>query len=523
MRVVFLVPRRKDNGHRDRLWEWCRRRWETYFPDVPIYEGHHDDGPFNRAAAVNRASSLADADGGWDYGIVIDSDVFLWEPAVREAIAVAAAEGAVVWPHTRWRELREDWTTRTLNDRRDFGAEMTDRDMDVYVAVTNPISWSCCMVIPRAIWDDIGGMDERFRGWGWEDMAWQSLICGLYPWRRLGADVYNLWHERSPERIVKGQPRSTASEAYITNARLGRRYMMALRRDHSMHDRPDAADETERQRDISNIRIDDAKWSAEAKRHALPDWDGWWPTLEELRDGAKEHRLGPAPSVTVVVRSGGEPDRWDERSEYLRQSLASLAEQVSGPIVQRVIYSDWGAGRRAELEAIAEPFGFYVVGPDQHLGYPGMMQQLWRYIGRGKARGSHIFSVEDDFLYDRPVDLDPIIETLAENPQVRQVALLRGPAFPREFEAGGVIPTMKSQPALRNHRPFPFLEHRDHFTANPSLWRKSLVDTPWPSGENTERRFGNEILRDPDATFAYWGEGDPWIHHIGERRAADVY
>lgn len=525
MRAVFLVPRRKDNGHRDRLWAWCRARWERYFPEIAIYEGHHDDGLFNRAAGVNRAAAIADKDGPWDLGIVLDSDVFLTEPAVRDAIALAVETGSVVWPHTRWRELRQDWTERTLVDRRDFGAAWVDRDLDVYVGTTNPISWSCCIVIPRAIWDDMGGFDERFRGWGWEDMAAQSVICGLYPWKRLGADVYNLWHERSPERIVKGQPRSTASEAYVLNARLGRRYMLALRRDHAMHDRPEPADEVERQRDIRNLQLDDAKWSAEAKRHGLPDWDDWWPTLEELRDGAKAHRAGApltSPTVTVVVRTGGEPDRWEERSAYLRQSLASLNEQVSGPIVQRVVYSDWDPEYRAQVQAIAAEHGFYVSGPDRHVGYVAAMQQLWGYISR-KALGSHILSVEDDFLYDRPVDLVPMIETLADNPHLRQIALLRAPAYPREFEAGGVIESLKSPVELRNHRPHPFLEHRDHFTANPSLWRKSLVSTPWPSGTNTERRFGDAVLRDQTAAFAYWGAGEPWISHIGETKAAHAY
>lgn len=522
MRTVFLVPRRKDHGHRDRLWGYCRARWEQYFPDVQIYEGHHDDGPFNRAAAVNRAAALADLDGPWDQAIVIDSDVFLWEPAVREAMALAAADGCVVWPHTRWRELREDWTTRTLNDGRDFGPEMPDRDMDIYVGTTNPISWSCCMVIPRAIWDDVGGMDERFRGWGWEDMAWQSLICGLYPWKRLDADVYNLWHERSPERIVKGQPRSTASEAYITNARLGRRYMLALRRDHAMHDRPQSADEAERQRDIANLQQDDAKWSTEAKRQGLPDWDGWWPTLEELRDGAKAGRVGPGPRVTLVVRSGGEDETWPERSAYLVDSLTSLQASVTGPIVQKRIYADWSPQFMPELRAIGDRFGYRVIGPDHHVGYAAAMQLLWKWVEQ-HAIGDYVFSVEDDFLYDRPVDLAPMIGTLDAHPEVRSLALLRGPVFPRELEAGGVLATMKSPAELRNHRPFPYLEHRDHFTCNPSLWRKSLVRTPWPGGENTERRFGDAVLEDPAARFAYWGSGEPWLTHIGATRAAATY
>lgn len=522
MRTVFLVPRRNDNGHRDRLWAWCRQRWERYFPDIPIYEGHHDEGPFNRAAAVNTAADLGDADGRWDVGIVIDSDVFLKVSQVRAAIDKAVETGKVTWAHRRWREFHEAWTERTLKDSTDFGPELDSTDLDILVERTNPISWSCCIAIPRGVWDDIGGFDERFRGWGFEDMAFQSLIVGLYGYERIEGDVLNLWHPRSPERIVKGLPRTTASKAYIVNARLGRRYMLAARRDHYVHDRPDVADEAERQRDMANLIADDAKWAQAARAEGLPDWDDWWPTLEELRDGAKAARRGPEPTVTVVIRSGGESARWDERAEYLRRAVASLSENVSGPIVQRVVYSDWGAERKADIEEIVRPHGFYVVGPDRHMGYAGAMQSLWRYIDK-HALGTHIFSAEDDFTYDRPVDLAPMIDTLKANPHLRQLALLRHAAYPREFEAGGVIESMKTPVELRNHRPFPFVEHRDHFTANPSLWRRNLVETRWPTGTNTERRFGDALLADGRSAFAYWGSGEPWITHIGEVRAADVY
>jgi hypothetical protein len=83
MKVVFLVPRRKDDGPRDRIWAYCRARWERLFPDVEVVEGHHDDGAFNRSAAINRAAELADEGGPWDIGIVIDADVILSESQVR--------------------------------------------------------------------------------------------------------------------------------------------------------------------------------------------------------------------------------------------------------------------------------------------------------------------------------------------------------------------------------------------------------------------------------------------------------
>ena len=517
MTTVFLVPRRKDNGHRDRVWDYCRARWEALFPAIPIYEGHHEDGPFNRSAAVNRA---ADNAGQWDLGIVIDSDVMLSRSQVQAAIDKSAETGRVTWAHRRWRGVTEDWTRRILDDQRDFGPEPSRDEVDLIVDRTNPLSWSCCFVIPRLVWDDMGGFDERFRGWGFEDMAFQSIVAGLYGHERIEGDVVHLWHPRSEERITPGQPRYTATPEYITNARLGRRYMVALRRDFAKHDRGDMpASEEERQRDIRNLKFDDAKFAGVVRRLGLPNWDDWWPRLEELRDGAKAARGKPtSPTVTVAVTSGGPADVWDARREYLAQSLASLTERVTGNIVQRIVFSDWPDAITRELSHVVEQYGFYVVGGGHH-GYSEMRHRFFRYLNR-KALGEYVFAAEDDFLYERDVDLAPMLDTLRDNPDLRQLALLRGPAFPREFEAGGVLPSLKTPIELVNHRAYPFIRHRDHFTCNPSLFRKSLTETAWPTVASSERAFGDRLLRDPQAAFAYWGQGEPWIKHLGEVRAS---
>lgn len=441
-RAVFLVPRRKDRGHRDELWAYCRARWERYFPEVPVIEGHHDDGPFNRSAAINRAAEQA---GDWDVGIVIDSDVMLGVAQVSAAIE-GARQGRVTWAHKRWRGFTEAWTDRLIiKDRKDFGPELDRDEIDLYVDRTNPVSWSCCIAIPRATFDHLGGFDERFRGWGFEDMAFQSIIVGLYPWGRVQGDVIHLWHPRSEERIVKGRGRNTASPEYVTNARLGRRYMVAARRDHGQTDRLTATDAEEMARDIGNLQHDDEAYGPIARQHGLPDWDGWWPTLEELRDGARDHRAGAGVlrTVTVVVHTGGEPDKWVDRSAYLARTLQSLTKNVTGPIVQRVIYSDWGNEHLPELQRLAERYGFYVVGPAANLGYTASMASMWRYL-RDRAKGTFVFAAEDDFTYDRPVDLAPMIRTLDDNGHLRQIALLRHPAYPREHEAGGVLQSLNT-------------------------------------------------------------------------------
>jgi hypothetical protein len=521
MRVVLLVPRRDDDGPRDRIWAWCRQRWERYFPDIAIYEGHHDDGPFNRSAAVNTAARLADADGRWDVGIVIDSDVFLKVSQVRKAIQTAKKTGRVTWAHRRWRGFKESWTKRYLDDRHDFGPEIDREDMDIPVSDTNPISWSCCIAFPRAVWDDLGGFDERFVGWGFEDMALQSVVVGLYGHERIEGDVYHLFHPRSEERITPGQPAITATKEYTVNARLGRRYMVALRRDHGLHDRPGLpSTEEERQRDISNLIRDDEKLTVLARRHGLPDWSDWWPTLEELRDGAKRYNTEKLHgTVTVIVHTGGTPEAWPERREYLCASIASLNEKVTGPIVQRVIYDCWGdPAIREWLTETFKPMGFYVVGPSEPVDYTGSMQAMWRYL-RKRAKGDYIFQVEDDFTYTQPVDLGPMIEALRQNPNLVQMALLRDAFYKDEQETGGILGW--PEPAFTRREKW--LEHRLFFTANPSLFPRSLTETPWPSGHHSETIFGNTVLANANARAAFWGQGDEWIKHIGAVRAGVGY
>src|SRR4051812_1996385 len=79
--IVLLVPRRA-HPDRDKLWEYAKARWEQYHPDIRIVEGFHEEGAFNRSAAVNIAARIA---GDWDYAVVIDGDVFLKQSQVNAA------------------------------------------------------------------------------------------------------------------------------------------------------------------------------------------------------------------------------------------------------------------------------------------------------------------------------------------------------------------------------------------------------------------------------------------------------
>lgn len=191
MNVVILVPRRAGVPERDRLWEFCRPQWEQAHPDWRIVEGHHDVGPFNRSAAVNRAAIEA---GRWDVAVIIDADVLADPDAATHAATIAAATGRLVVSHNERIMLNKAGTSKILGGYRGPWRK------PAFVDTVFTDSVSCCIAIPRALWDEIGGFDEHFVGWGFEDTAFQVAAETFGgPLIRLVSGLYHLHHTLAPE------------------------------------------------------------------------------------------------------------------------------------------------------------------------------------------------------------------------------------------------------------------------------------------------------------------------------------
>lgn len=195
LRVVVLVPNRPDGGERDTLWEFARTRWARDFPDWPIVEGvGHVEGPFNRASAVNEAAGVA---GEWDVAVIIDADVVASVEPIRAAVALAyATDGPVLAYHERV-QLNRHGTQRILNEY--------NGDWKHYRESASFTSVSSAVVVSRDLWDQVGGFDEMFDGWGWEDNAfiYACETVSELPLTRIASTLYHLWHRPSPERDTK--------------------------------------------------------------------------------------------------------------------------------------------------------------------------------------------------------------------------------------------------------------------------------------------------------------------------------
>ena len=188
MSISALVPRRSDGGRRDELWAWVSARWSSTHPEVQVVEGHHHgDGPFNRSAALNDAASRATG----DMLVIADADSFVGGGQINDAVAVAAQTGRMVLAYDRFAYLSREMSDRVMDG--------FDGDWWPGVEWSMPGTCSSMVVMTRDLWDEIGGADEGFVGWGGEDIAIslsaQTLRGGLH---RIPGEVWHLWHPPAP-------------------------------------------------------------------------------------------------------------------------------------------------------------------------------------------------------------------------------------------------------------------------------------------------------------------------------------
>lgn len=225
MNVVILVPRRDDNGYRDQLWDWTRAWWERYQSHMPVIEGYHTEGLFNRSAAVNRAAMLA---GDWDVAVIIDSDVICDPTRVKEAVEIAHRTGRMVLPHT----VRYDLTPIASMDARAGRFDPITLDINslrkpkrvighAYSVENGHPSVSSVVVISRRQWEDIGGFDEQFRGWGYEDTAFAAAAETFGGITRMDGAVWHFWHPTAKEG-------KRGSISWSANSSRGQRYRAAI-------------------------------------------------------------------------------------------------------------------------------------------------------------------------------------------------------------------------------------------------------------------------------------------------------
>lgn len=189
MRISVAIPfLSADDDYRTRSYAAVCAQWQALGPDVEIVSTSHGL-PLNRAAARNAAVRHA----RHEIVALVDADTVFVDPTpVRHAYDyVRTHPGGWALPHTTYWTASPSFTDAWY-DTQDFsiGAPGTfeHRFTDNICGI---------LIMHQSLFYRVGGYDERFRGWGYEDNAFATALATLAgaPHRVDGA-VVHLWHPR---------------------------------------------------------------------------------------------------------------------------------------------------------------------------------------------------------------------------------------------------------------------------------------------------------------------------------------
>ena len=234
--ISLLVPFKADNARRAETWEWLSAYWVTELPGAELIIGTSDHVPFCKTEAVNSAAAKATG----DVVVILDADCYVSGDVIVGAandIRDARQEGKKLWfvPYRFFYRL-SDANSRSLMSMdpkqppRYFAAppDYQLSDMASYTKV-NRGHWygALIQILPREAFDLVGGMDERFAGWGGEDVSFMHVVDTLYGKHKTTQNgVIHLWHPSKGANVKtrewEGQRGPNA------NGRLAWRYSLAV-------------------------------------------------------------------------------------------------------------------------------------------------------------------------------------------------------------------------------------------------------------------------------------------------------
>jgi hypothetical protein len=221
MKLSFLIPFRDADGTRTRAKDWILARWQHFYPDAEFCIAS-DDGidPFNKSMAVNAAAKQASG----DTFVILDADS--WIPMDTMAMAFRRLELAGnrwVVPARRSFRLTQGYSDQIL------ALDPTTEKLPPLINSRATVEQAggvvgFCHIVPREGFESVGGMDERFRGWGGEDSCFVKALDVVWGQHiKVQGTVMSLWHARPRGvggRIWDGQ----TAEHYAARSALGRRY-----------------------------------------------------------------------------------------------------------------------------------------------------------------------------------------------------------------------------------------------------------------------------------------------------------
>lgn len=217
--LSILVPFRSDpeNTYRDTIFQWNLKRLSAVFPETEIIVGESPDGPFNLSAARNDAFKRSTR----PYVAIVDSDTIFNRSLVEDCLVYLKSPGST-WslPYNEYHVLDQESGKAILGRNIDIEIhpeELVD-DIVLYDPPRNkdhapPMSG--LVMISSNNYRRVGGFDERFEGWGFEDWAFRVAADNrVGPCQRFDAPIFHIWHPVKPGSTMDSPQYKINQELY---------------------------------------------------------------------------------------------------------------------------------------------------------------------------------------------------------------------------------------------------------------------------------------------------------------------
>jgi hypothetical protein len=198
--MSLLIPFRSDNKDRQRAFQWVRRYWKRELPDAEIVIGRSRSKPFCKTEALNDAAAHARG----RVLVVLDADTYM-PGSILDRCADRILEELAnhLWyvPYRHLYRLNKAATQRVIESKPSDPLRFPspplpeDLDGDGMKSSYGHRYGAMVTIFPREALDVLGCFDERFKGWGGEDVALLRALDTLYGKHKTTQnDVLHLWH-----------------------------------------------------------------------------------------------------------------------------------------------------------------------------------------------------------------------------------------------------------------------------------------------------------------------------------------
>ncbi len=233
--ISLLIPFHGRDHYRRKVFRWVVEYWRHALPGCEVIIGRAAGSPFCKTRALNNAARRAKG----KILVILDADAYMDATVVQKCADRILEEhraGNRLWfvPYRRLYRLTRCATEKVINsnphcpykfpvppDAHDVENECTAKYGHRYGAMI--------MMFHREAWEILEGFDERFVGWGGEDVALLRALDTLYAKHKSTPNqILHLWHPRHglSYRTMKWRGQNSPN----MNDRLAMQYHRATRR-----------------------------------------------------------------------------------------------------------------------------------------------------------------------------------------------------------------------------------------------------------------------------------------------------